>query len=217
MTGTIIITGANGSLAVQAVQQILTKSPETTLVLTVRRTEDDDPNTKKLRATISKFSNARTSIRKLDLASLTAVHEFAGAVAAEVAEGKLPPLAGIICNAYYWNMVGDAELTADGLEKTMQVNHISHAALVLRLLGSFDSEKGGRVILFTSDGHEDGKNGLQKYPPGIPEDIDALVQAKPDSDKQGRGFERYANSKLAVVMWTYALNRYLEKVGEMST
>ncbi|KAI0598821.1 short-chain dehydrogenase/reductase-like protein sdr [Biscogniauxia sp. FL1348] len=216
MAGTIIITGANGSLAVHSVQQILTKSPETTLVLTVRRTEDDDPNTKKLRATISKFSNARTSIRKLDLASLPAVHEFAGAIAAEVAEGKLPPLAGIICNAYYWNLVDDAELTADGLEKTMQVNHISHAALVMRLLGSFDPEKGGRLILFTSDGHEDGKNGLQKYPPGIPDDIDALVQAKPDSDKQGRGFERYANSKLAVLMWTYALNRYLEKDAALS-
>ncbi|KAI5919049.1 short-chain dehydrogenase/reductase-like protein sdr [Camillea tinctor] len=214
MAGTIIITGANGSLAVHVVQQILTKSPETTLVLTVRRTEDDDPNTKKLRATISKFTSARTSIRKLDLTSLTAVHEFASAVASEITEGKLPPLTGIICNAYYWNMVNDPELTADGLEKTIQVNHISHAALVLRLLGSFDPEKGGRLILFTSDGHEDGKNGLQKYPPGIPEDLDTLVQVKPDSDKQGRGFERYANSKLAVLMWTYALNRYLEKANQ---
>ncbi|KAI1499595.1 short-chain dehydrogenase/reductase-like protein sdr [Biscogniauxia marginata] len=216
MAGTIIITGANGSLAVHAVQQILTKSPETTLVLTVRRTEDDDPNTKKLRATIAKFKNARTSIRQLDLASLTAVHEFAGTIAAEIAEGKLPPLVGIVCNAYYWNMVADAELTADGLERTIQVNHVSHAALVLRLLGNFDPDKGGRLILFTSDGHEDGKNGLQKYPPGIPDDIDSLVKATPDADKQGRGFERYANSKLAVLMWTYALNRYLEKDETLS-
>ncbi|CAJ2510338.1 Uu.00g050410.m01.CDS01 [Anthostomella pinea] len=215
MAGTIIITGANGSLAGNTVQHLLTNTPDNTLVLTVRNTSDEDPNTKKLRATIAKFPNAKVSIRQLDLANLTAVHEFADTVAAEAADKKLPSLAAIVCNAYYWNMVRDPELSDEGYEKSIHINHISHAALVLRLLGSFGPE-GGRVVLFTSDAHEDGKNGLQKYPPALPDGLDALLKAVPESDKQGRGFLNYANSKLAILMWTYALNRYLEKDEALS-
>ncbi|KAI0835838.1 NAD(P)-binding protein [Hypoxylon sp. FL0890] len=210
MTGTIIITGANGSLAVPAVRHLLTKYPDYTAVLTVRRTEDTDPNTKKLRETIAKFPKAKTSIRQLDLANLAAVHDFANTIASEIAEKKLPALASIVCNAYYWNLARDPEFTTDGIETTIQVNHISHVALVLRLLDSFGPE-GGRIVLFTSDGHFPGKNGLEKYPPGIPDDLDSLLKASPDADKLGRGFNRYANSKLAILMWGYALNRYLEK------
>ncbi|KAI1767902.1 NAD(P)-binding protein [Hypoxylon sp. FL1150] len=211
MAGTIIVTGANGSLAIPAVRHLLANYPDYTAVLTVRNTEDSDPNTKKLREVIAKFPQAQTSIRQLDLADLSAVHDFAGAIAAEVAEKKLPPLAGIVCNAYYWNLAGDPEFAADGgVEKGIQVNHISHVALVLQLLGSFGPE-GGRVVLFTSDGHFSGKNGLEKYPPGIPDDLDSLLKATPESDKLGHGFKRYANSKLAILMWGYALNRYLEK------
>ncbi|TGJ87167.1 hypothetical protein E0Z10_g1586 [Xylaria hypoxylon] len=210
MTGTIIITGANGSVALHAVQHLLSKAADTSLVLAVRNTSDSDLNTKRLRETVNRFPNSRVFIRKLDLASLKAVNEFADAIAAEVAEDKLPPLVGIVCNAFYWNMSADPELTDDGLEKTMQVNHVSHSALVLRLLGSFGPQ-GGRLVLFTSDGHYPGRNGLERYPPGIPDDIDKLVRAGPETDKQGRGFQNYANSKLAILMWTYALNRYLEK------
>ncbi|OTB02612.1 hypothetical protein M426DRAFT_322534 [Hypoxylon sp. CI-4A] len=210
MAGTIIITGANGSLAIPAVRHLLTKYPEYTAVLTVRKTEDTDPNTKRLRETIAEFPKAQTSIRRLDLADLAAVHEFASTIAAEVAEKRLPPLASIVCNAYYWNLSGDPEFTEDGVEKTIHINHISHVALVLRLLGSFGPE-GGRVVLFTGDGHFPGRNGLEKYPPAIPDDVDSLLKASPDADKLGRGYHRYANSKLAILTWGYALNRYLEK------
>lgn len=211
MAGTIIVTGANGSLAIPAVRHLLATYPDYTAVLTVRKTEDTDPNTKRLRETIAKFPKAQTSIRQLDLANLSAVHDFASAIAAEITDKKLPPLAGIVCNAYYWNLNSDPEFTADGVETTIQVNHISHVALVLRLLGSFGPE-GGRVVLLTSDGHFSGKNGLQKIPPGIPDDMDSMLKATPAADKLGTGFHRYANSKLAVLMWGYALNKHLEKV-----
>lgn len=213
MAGTIIITGANGSLAIPAVRHLLTKYPDYTIVLTVRNILDDDANTKKLRETLLKYSGAGTSIRKLDLANLSAVHDFASTIAAEIADGSLPPLASIVCNAYYWNLVGEAETTVDGYEKTFQVTHLAHVALVLRLLGSFGSN-GGRVVLFSTDAHWPGKNSLEKYPPAIADDLTMLVKpaSEKSSDHFGRGFQRYATSKLAVVMWMYALNRCLEKV-----
>jgi NAD(P)-dependent dehydrogenase (short-subunit alcohol dehydrogenase family) len=211
MAGTIIITGANGSVAVHAVQNLLRKAPDNTLVLAVRNTSNSDFNTKRLRETVDGFANARVSIRRLDLASLKDVNEFADTIAAEVIQEKLPPLVAIVCNAFHWNMIAYSDVTGDGLEKTLQVNHIAHSALVLRLLGSFGPQ-GGRLVLFTSDGHYPGRNGLEKYPPGLPDDIDELVKARHEGDKQGRGFQNYANSKLAILMWTYALNRRLVKV-----
>jgi hypothetical protein len=81
----------------------------------------------------------------------------------------------IVCNAFYWNLAGSPGKTADGFEKTFQVNHVAHVALVLLLLGSFSHSHPGRVVLFSSDAHWPGKNSLAKIPPAMPEDLDLLV------------------------------------------
>ncbi|KAL4862870.1 hypothetical protein BDV12DRAFT_206891 [Aspergillus spectabilis] len=208
MPGTIIITGANGSLAVHAVRLLVTKYPDHTLILTARNPQ---------KITQLSNNNGNVHIHKLDLADLSAVHAFATAIATDIQTGKLPVLTSIVCNAYHWNLRSEPESTADGHEKTIQVNHIAHAALVLRLLGHFDRTSGGRVVLFSSDAHWPGKNGLEKYPPAIPEidNLDTLVKAPAQGEEAksghtGRGFQRYANSKLAIIMWMYALNRHLE-------
>lgn len=211
--GTIIITGANGSVAVPAVEQLLSQYADHTLILTVRNAASEDPNTQRLRDVISHHKSAKASIRQLDLAKLSSVHGFTRDIATEITEGKLPHLTSIVCNAYYWNMVSEAQLTEDGYEKTFQVNHIAHSVLVLSLLGHFGPE-GGRVVLFSSDTHFPGQSPLEKYPPVIPYDLDLLV--KPPTyekvDHAGRGFQNYSVSKLAITMWMYAINRYIEKV-----
>ena len=218
MANTILITGANSSLAIPAVRHLLTHYPSYTALLTVRNASDDDINTKRLRSTISEYTNAKTSIRELDLSSLSAVHQYANTIAAEIADGKLPPLSGLVCNAYYWNLAGEAEYTEDGFEKTFQVNHLAHVALVLRLLDSF-SPDGGRVVLMTSDAHWPGKNRLETYPPAIPDDLELLGKPALDRDKPtdnfGHGFHHYANSKLAILMWMYALNKHLLRVSSI--
>ncbi|TVY17686.1 Retinol dehydrogenase 14 [Lachnellula arida] len=230
MAGTVLITGANGSLAIPAVAHLLRNYAGFTLILTVRNPADSDVNTIRLRQTIAQFPNAKASIHQLDLANLSTVREFSGQVALDVTNGKYPPLSAIICNAYYWNLLGNIELTGDGYEKTLQastleplslstlgVNHIAHVALVLRLVGSFGPD-GGRVVLFSSDAHWPGKNGLEKYPPTIPEDLELLIKPKADAtkEKEGLAFQRYANSKLAITSWMYALNQRLENNPALS-
>ena len=213
MAHTIVITGANSSLAIPAVRHLLTNYSDHIAVLTVRNTSNADANTKKLRDTIAQYDEAKTSIRELDLTNLSAVHDFASTIAAEIADGRLPPLASIVCNAYHWNLIDDTEVTGDGFEKSLQVNHLAHVALVLRLLGKFGSD-GGRVVLLSSNAHWPGKNALERYPPAIPEELELLVNPAPETsaDHFGRGLQRYAVSKLVIVMWMYALNRYLETV-----
>ncbi|CAG8960347.1 hypothetical protein HYFRA_00012421 [Hymenoscyphus fraxineus] len=215
MAGTVIITGANGSLAIPAVAYLLHHYPDTTLVLTVRNDADSDPNTAKLRKTISQFPNSKTYIIPLDLSHLHSVHEFTQQAASSITAGEYPPLSAIICNAYYWNLVGDVELTDDGFEKTLQVNHIAHVAIILNLVNNF-GPAGGKIILFSSDAHYPGKNALEKYPPSLPDNLELL--AKPEKSaktKEGLGFQRYANSKLAITSWCYALNRHLQKSPDL--
>ncbi|KAL9012086.1 MAG: hypothetical protein Q9173_003122 [Seirophora scorigena] len=218
MAGTIVFTAANSSLAIPAVEHLLKNYPNYTAVLTVRNAADTDVNTQRLRATIAKYPGANTFIHELDLADLSAVHAFADRIADQILQGSLPPLTSLICNAYHWNLSSALETTGDGYEKSFQVIHVAHAALVLRLLGNF-GPGGGRVVLFSSDAHWPGKNGLEKYPPVIPNDLELLVKPHADApppDNFGRGFQRYASSKLAVVMWMYALNRYLENDPRLS-
>ncbi|KAL4819058.1 hypothetical protein BDW67DRAFT_182021 [Aspergillus spinulosporus] len=255
MPETILITGATSSLATRIVHLLLSKyssSPqdpsldekdhEYTLLLTSR-------NPSKIKLRLPKLtSNTNISIRtrKLDLSNLSSVHEFATAISTDVQSGKIPRLSSIICNASYWDLRGDGELTDDGHERTFQVIYIAHTALVLRLLESFNPRSGGIIVLITCDAHRHWplKNvlgrarGLEKYPPGIPANLNELVEvesqshsrSEPQSPEQileelqekpkirknekpehlPRGIQRYANSKIALTMWMYALNRRLE-------
>ncbi|KAI0891975.1 hypothetical protein F4806DRAFT_500555 [Annulohypoxylon nitens] len=114
-----------------------------------------------------------------------------------------------MCCACHWDLVGDSKLTKDGYDITMQVNHISHVALVLRLVGSFASD--GRIVLFSTVGHYRKPNAMTSYLPEIPDDMDGLNHPPISDDKKGRGFQRYANSKLVITTWMYPLSRYLNQ------
>lgn len=219
MAGTILITGANGSLAIHAVRHLLKNAPDYTLLLTVRDVSDGDQNTQALRAVVAERSQqTQVSIRQLDHGHLSSVHKFAQDVAKEISDSELPRLASIVCNAYYWNLSRPLEMTDDGFEKTIQVTHLAHVALVLPLLGSFHPQQAGRIIQFSTDGIFPGKNGLEKIPPAIPDDMELLARPPldPKNDTWAYGFQRYANTKLAAVMWIHALNRRLEKVRKDS-
>ncbi|RDW59298.1 uncharacterized protein DSM5745_10993 [Aspergillus mulundensis] len=261
MPGTILITGATSSLATRVIHLLLTSyshqdpapehenKHEFTLLLTAR-------NPSKLKIKLPELTgntNISVKVRTLDLSSISSVHTFATEVSADVQSGKTPPLTSIICNASHWDLRKEEEVTDDGYERTFQVNFLAHAVLILRLLGSFKPEAGGRIVLLTCDAHlrwplksvlERGRaRGLEKYPPGMPDDLDELVtvesqaQCEPQSPEQileelqekpkirkkekpefmARGIRRHANSKIAIIMWMYALNRRLEEDIALNT
>jgi NAD(P)-dependent dehydrogenase (short-subunit alcohol dehydrogenase family) len=190
MTGTIILTGANGSAGLHAAERLLRNYPEFTAVFTVRDASNNDINTIQLRNIMS---------------------SFASDIATRISNGQYPPLKSIICNASYWNLVDDSTPTVDGYDMTFQINHIAHVALVLRLINCFAAD-GGRIVLISTIAHYRKKTNMSPYLPEIPDDLNKLLMPPPDNDKQGRGFQRYSNSKLVATTWMYPLNRYLEKV-----
>jgi NAD(P)-dependent dehydrogenase (short-subunit alcohol dehydrogenase family) len=199
MSGSVILTSANGSSNLLAATHLLKAYPELTAILTVRNAADTDVNMNNLRTAVSNFLNVRYYLHEVDLADLSAVHRFATAVADNIAAGKYPPLKAIICNAFYWNLVANRELTVDGIDKTMQVGFVSHAHLVLRLLDYFDKE-GGRVEMVSSVTHFRGSNPMTHYVPGIPTDLDELVHPQVDSYRRAHGALRYANAKLVATI-----------------
>ncbi|KAI1824341.1 NAD(P)-binding protein [Xylaria intraflava] len=208
MEASVLITGANGSLGIEAVGRLLQHYPKLTAILTVR--DPDDINSQRLKDTIAKHPGAKAIVQALDLSDLSAVRDFATKLAADISNNSQPPLCAIIATAYHWNLVRDPELTVDGYDKTFQVGHIAHVFLILRLLECFGPE-GGRIVLFSSDSHWPGKNGLQKYPPEIPQDVGSLAEPKAGKDKLGLGFLQYACTKLAITAWMYALNTHLKQ------
>ncbi|KAI1085101.1 putative short-chain dehydrogenase [Whalleya microplaca] len=214
MPVSVILTGANGSLALHAVEHLLKNCSQYTVILTVRDASDTDANTKKLRDTITRYPEAKAFIHELDLSSLSATHEFADSVSSAITDNIYPPISALIGNAFYWNLVRGPEFLADGYDKSFQINHIAHSALILRLLGKFEEQ--GRIIFLSTDAHWPGKNAMEVYPPNIPDDLDILVEPFMDNDTFGRGYQRYATSKLATTAWIHALNRNLQKDANLS-
>ncbi|KAK8109688.1 short-chain dehydrogenase [Apiospora kogelbergensis] len=208
--GTIILTGANGSLALHAADYLLKSYPDYHAVFAVRDAADADPNTQRLRDIMALYPESQCSIHQVDHAELSTVHEFAGSLAASVASGELPPLKAIICNASYWNLVSDPELTVDGYEKAIQVSHIAHVALIMRLTGSF-SDDGGRIVLFSSISHYRRPNFMTHLLPVVPDGTDDIVHPAPGDQKQAYGMQRYATGKFLITTWMYALNRHLQE------
>ncbi|KAF9762217.1 hypothetical protein IL306_003510 [Fusarium sp. DS 682] len=211
MTGTIIITGANGSLALAFISHLIATYPSYTILATVRNASPTDPNTAQLSSVIS--SHPKSSIEALDLSLLSNVRTFSENTAKRVATGEIPPIKAIICNAFTM-AVTEQIYTADGFERTFQVNHLSHFVMVLKLIGSMAGD--GRIVMLGSNTHyTDRSHPLFNQRPGIPEDVELLVKPKPD--KKGKeydgGFHRYGNSKLANIMFMHDLNDKLEKVN----
>ncbi|KAF7552226.1 hypothetical protein G7Z17_g4470 [Cylindrodendrum hubeiense] len=203
----VLITGANGSLALPFVERILTSYPSYTVIAAVRNpSPESDSNTANLTRTISSHNGARAHIEALDLASIKNIRSFSNRIAERVANGELPPIDAIVCNAFTWSLNGQLS-TADGFERTFQVGHLAHYLLVLKLLGSMAPN--GRVVMLGSANHYPEKPvPISKLGAEFPSEIDTLIKPGPDSpgDEHDRGFQRYATTKLANVMFMQDLN-----------
>ncbi|KAJ9482506.1 hypothetical protein VN97_g10922 [Penicillium thymicola] len=216
MVGTVIITGATGSLALEAVQQLLSSHPSLTIVGTVRdaKKPPQSPQLLRLQDIAQQYPPGKLLIKCVDLNSISEVRAFSDEIAGQVESNELPPISAIICNAFTWSLDGQ-QFSKDRLESTFQVNHLAHFLLVLKLLRSMDPQT-GRVVMLSSEVHDpEHSNALSKLGANLPsnDSLDTLVN--PGADEAGTehdmGWQRYANSKLANVMFMQSLNKRLQQ------
>ncbi|KAJ5759126.1 hypothetical protein N7520_006282 [Penicillium odoratum] len=219
MDGTVLITGANGSLALGFAQAFLSLYPNHTLMATVRNTSSEkDPNTARLFDLVSKYPDANVHIEALDLSSLSNVRSFAEKLSTRIHAGEIPRLAALICNAASISLGGGQRFTPNGYESTFQISHLSHYPLVLKLLRSMDVNSGRIVILGSITHYVDKPNPLYSLNTCVPDDIEELVKPGPDPPSllYDRGFQRYGIAKLANVTFANDLNRRLKKDSNLS-
>jgi NAD(P)-dependent dehydrogenase (short-subunit alcohol dehydrogenase family) len=133
-----------------------------------------------------------TELLELDLASLDSVR----AAAAEVHE-RFDRLDLLINNAGV--MVPPHQRTADGFELQFGTNHLGHFALTGLLLDRLRDVPGSRVVVLGSLAHKLARGGIN---------FDDL-----QSERRYHRVGAYAQSKLANLMFMYALQRRLAAEG----
>jgi len=171
---TAVITGANSGIGRAAARALAAKGAR--VVLAVRSTDKGEAAAAQMPGT--------TEVRRLDLASLASVREFAAGW-----EGGIDLL---INNAGI--MVPPLSQTADGFEMQFGTNHLGHFALTNLLLPHIT----GRVVTVSSAGHRLGAIAFD----------DLNWERKPY-----KAWRAYGQSKLANLLFTAELQRRLIDAG----
>jgi len=177
----LIVTGANRGIGFETAKELAkTKS---TLILACRNMIEGE----KAKRTIMKSSgNKQIRVLPLDLGSFSSIRAFVTKVSEFFSRIDV-----LVNNA--GTFVMDKSKTEDNLEMTMGVNYFGTFLLTNLLLPLLEKSADGRIINVISDAYKRGKL-----------DIDNIEK------KKTNGFKAYANSKLALAIFTLTLSNKLE-------
>src|SRR5277367_234877 len=179
---TIVVTGANSGIGLEAAREFARKHADVVLAcrdLGKARTAAADIT--------SSAPGAKVDVMELDLSNLASVRGFSDAF--HLQRQTLHVLcnnAGVMAIPY--------RQTADGFEMQFGTNHLGHFALTGLLLNNLLPVRGSRVVTVSSTGHR----------------IRAAIHF--DDLHWEHGYDRYAaygQSKLANLLFTYELQRRL--------
>lgn len=194
----VLVTGGTIGLGYQCALAIARSCP-TYRVIIASRTDNGAAET------INKLLNqSNVRFMKLDLSSLTNIRTFAEAWK----KANLPPLYSLVCNAAL-QFPGVAEYTEDGFEKTFGINHVGHA-LLFSLLRPYLADT-ARVVITGSGTHDPAQKT------GMPDAFYTMAEemAHPlPKYTQDNGRQHYTNTKLAIVLFMFALHRRFTAINE---
>jgi NAD(P)-dependent dehydrogenase (short-subunit alcohol dehydrogenase family) len=187
LTGkTFVITGANSGLGLETARALARQNAH--VVLACR---DLDKGAEAKARILAEHANAAVEVLDLDLADLASVQDFAALIRAR--EGRLH---GLINNAGV--MAIPRQLTVDGFERQLGVNHFGHFALTGLLLDRLLATPGSRIVTVSSKAHAIGKMHW--------DDLDAAKSYHP--------WAAYGQSKLANLLFTFELARRLSELRQ---
>ncbi|KIG13399.1 putative oxidoreductase [Enhygromyxa salina] len=186
---TYVVTGANAGAGFEATRVFLSKGARVVML---------NRNLEKSTAAIDDLTrefgtNANVSFIKMDLAVLGSVREAAAKVLEQV-----PRIDALICNAAI-AQVAKQEITVDGFESQLGVNHFGHF-LLCGLLFERIEQSGGRIVVVGSNAYKMGAKKVQ---------FDDL-----NFDENYSPWNSYAQSKLAQMVFAYELQRRVQAAGK---
>ena len=183
-----VVTGANSGVGRSAAE--LLAAAGASVVMVCRSEERGHAALETVR---TRSSNSRVRLEVADLSSLSSVRQLASRL-----RDRAGPIDVLVNNAGVYK--ARREMTEDGFEMTMAVNHLGHFVLTHLLLDQL-AEAGGRVISVSSDGHRSGD--LRRAP--LEDILTGRVRFK--------SLQAYADSKLANVLFAFELSRRFRHRG----
>ncbi|KAG9234586.1 hypothetical protein BJ875DRAFT_461159 [Amylocarpus encephaloides] len=195
-TNTILLTGGTGGLGYYAALNIARKHPKYLVIITGR--SDPESSAQKIN---NQLHQENVAFLPLDLSSSAKVNAFAESWGKK----NYPPIISLILNAGT-QFIGPMETNEEGYEKTFMVNHLGHSLLFQLLTPSLAPD--ARIVVTSSGTHNPiltQKNGL---PDAVYTTAEELAYPNP-ATAHPEGMQRYNSSKLANILWTYALARHL--------
>ncbi|KAI2638004.1 NAD(P)-binding protein [Hypomontagnella submonticulosa] len=192
----VIVTGGTINLGYHTALEIAKAHPDYLVIISSR--SDRDHTAESINKTLGQ---ANTIFIPLDLANLQKVRAYAEDWIAK----DYPPIQALVFNAAL-QFPGPVTKTVDGLESTFAISHVGHA-LLFHLLCPCLAPK-ARIVVVSSGTHDPDQvtGGMPK-----PKYISAEELAHPTSSANNPGRQRYTETKLANILWTYALDRHLKE------
>lgn len=181
-----VITGANSGLGLEATKVLAQKGA--TVVMACRTVEKAEAVAAPIR---EGARQARLEVMALDLSSLDSVGRFADALAS-----RFPRVDVLMNNAGV--MALPYRKTADGFEMQFGTNHLGHYALTARVLPLLEANGRARVVSVSSMAHRMG----------------AIRFDDLQWEKSYSKWPAYGQSKLANLLFTYELERWLRANGK---
>lgn len=189
---TIIITGANAGIGKAAALELAGRGA--TVVMACRSAERGKTARDEI---VARTGNDRVDLMLVDMASQDSVRQFAAGFLS-----KYSRLHGLINNAANFDISVKQPVIRDGIEEIFATNHLGPVLLTLSLLDALRAGAPARILDVSS-------KGLVTMPL-IAIQFDDLTTSR--ARKYNPAYAYY-HSKLAQVMFTYALARRLEGTG----
>lgn len=186
---TYVITGANAGAGFQATRILLTKGAK--VVMLNRSTDKSTAAIAELKQEFG--SEADVSFIHMDLAVLDSVRK----AAAEIMD-TVPQIDALICNAAI-AQIATRELTVDGFESQLGVNHYGHFLLCGLVFERIEASQ-GRIVVVASEGHKMGLKTIK---------FDDM-----NWDKDYNANHAYSQSKLAQMMFAYELQNRIKAANK---
>jgi NAD(P)-dependent dehydrogenase (short-subunit alcohol dehydrogenase family) len=193
---TVLLTGGTSGLGYHAALNIAQKHPKYLVIITGR--SDPDSSAQKIN---TKLSQKNVAFLPLDLSSLTKVRAFAESWPSR----NYPPITSLILNAGS-QFLGPMETNEEGYEKTFMINHLGHA-LLFHLFTPYLTPN-ARIIVTASGTHDPIITQKLGLPDAAYTTAEELAHPNPET-AHPEGMQRYNSTKLANVIWTYALACHL--------
>lgn len=183
---TVIVTGANTGIGKQTALELAKRGGN--IILACRVLEKCEEAAREIRG---ETLNHSVRARRLDLASLRSIREFAARIIEEEERVHVLVNNAAVMRCPHWT-------TEDGFEMQFGVNYLGHFLLTHLLLDKLKASAPSRIINLLSLAHVAGHI-----------DFDDLNWEKKKYDTKAA----YCQSKLAVVLFTRELSRQLQGTG----